>query len=242
MKAVHGSYGCFEVQGFFMQFFCSMESVVSSLTFAAIDAKPILNQFGNAIYLAMAVSAIYGLYCIIALMRRIKQKSFPGREASDAFLDEVGELLEQNDFDGVMDACDTPEVWARAVPQLVQVAVENRAKPIKKVKIIVGEFFSREILAEFDARTSWVNTIVKAAPMLGLLGTVTGMIGAFEQIAGTGESGVNPVRPGRRHQFCAADHGRWSGHCDSAGCAGINYTNANCHTAGCRSGGTWHLF
>ena len=161
-------------------------------TFANIDMTPILYWFGQLIYLAMAVSAVYGLYCIIALMRRVKQKSFPGREAADAFLEEVGELLEKNNFEGVTDACDTPELWSRAVPQLVTVAVENRAKPIKKIKQIVGEFFAREVLADFDARTSWVNTIVKSAPMLGLLGTVTGMIAAFAKIAGTGESGVKP--------------------------------------------------
>ena len=51
---------------------------------------------------------------------------------------------------------------------------------------------AREILSDFDVRTQWVNTIVKTAPMLGLLGTVTGMIAAFKKIAGTGESGVNP--------------------------------------------------
>jgi len=125
-------------------------------------------------------------------MRRVKQKSFPGREASNAFLDDVGEMLEKNDFEGITETCDTPELWARAVPQMVSVAVENRAKPIKKIKQIVGEFFGREVLGEFDVRMSWVNTIVKSAPMLGLLGTVTGMIAAFKQIAGSGESGIKP--------------------------------------------------
>lgn len=161
-------------------------------TVADVDITPILMWFGDGIYLAMAIAAVYGLYCIVMLMRRVKEKGFPGREAAEAFLDDVGELLEKNNFDGVTDACDTPELWARAVPQLVLVAVENRNKPIKKIKIIVGEFFSREILSDFDARTSWVNTIVKSAPMLGLLGTVTGMIAAFGKIAGTGESGVKP--------------------------------------------------
>ena len=173
------------------QFMSGMNDFLPVLL-AEIDITPILDWFGNLIYLAMALAAVYGLYCIVVLMRRVKQKSFPGREAALAFLEDVGELLDRNDFDGVTEACDTPEVWARAVPQLMQVAVENRAKPIKKIKQIVGEFFSREILSDFDARTQWVNTIVKTAPMLGLLGTVTGMIAAFKKIAGTGESGVNP--------------------------------------------------
>jgi len=175
-----------------MQLLCRLELTENMMVFAEIDITPILYWFGNGIYAAMAAAAIYGLYCIVVLMRRVKQKEFPGRESAHAFLDEVGEMLDKDDFDGILESCDTPELWARAVPQMVTVAVENRAKPIKKIKTIVGEYFSREILGEFDVRTGWVNTIVKAAPMLGLLGTVTGMIAAFKQIAASGEGGIKP--------------------------------------------------
>ena len=165
-----------------------------TLTIAeAIDIGPILYWFGNLIYLAMAACATYGLYCIVMLARRVKQKSFPGRESAATFLDDIGELLEQNKFDEVLEVCDQPELWSRAVPQLVTIGVENRHKPVKKVRQIIGDFFSREILSEFDVRVSWVNTIIKSAPMLGLLGTVTGMILAFKQIAGSGDAGVKPA-------------------------------------------------
>jgi biopolymer transport protein ExbB len=175
-----------------MHFLSVLCTSLTATSIAAVDTGPILDWFCVLIYLAMAVAAGYGLYCIIVLVRRVKEKSFPGREAASAFLDDISELLEKNDFEGAVDICDTPELWSRAVPQLVQVGVENRAKPIKKIKQIVSEFFSREFLAEFDVRTQWVNTIVKSAPMLGLLGTVTGMILAFKKIAGTGDSGVKP--------------------------------------------------
>ena len=40
---------------------------------------------------------------------------------------------------------------------------------------------------------SWVNTVVKTAPMLGLLGTVTGMIAAFGKIStAAGSGGLKP--------------------------------------------------
>lgn len=171
-------------------FFSLMQD--SSILAQGIDTGPILEIFGQGIYAAMALAAGYGVYCIIMLWRRVKQKSFPGREAAGAFIEEVGERLDQNDFEGVKEICDTPELWARAVPQLVYVAVENRNKPVKKIRQVVGEYFEREIISDLDNRMSWVNTIVKSAPMLGLLGTVTGMIAAFKKIAGTGESGVNP--------------------------------------------------
>ena len=162
------------------------------VSFAAIDIAPILIAFGYVIYAAMAIAAVFGLYSVVALMRQVKKRSFPGKAASETFLDDVGEQLEKNDFEGVFDTCDVPELWSRAVPQLVQFAVENKNKPIKKVKQMTGEKFSRDVLAQFENRNAWVNTIVKSAPMLGLLGTVTGMIAAFGKIAGSGESGVKP--------------------------------------------------
>ncbi len=162
------------------------------VSFAAIDIAPILIAFGYVIYAAMAIAAVFGLYSVVALMRQVKKRSFPGKAASEAFLDDVGEQLEKNDFEGVFNTCDVPELWSRAVPQLVQFAVENKNKPIKKVKQMTGEKFSRDVLAQFENRNAWVNTIVKSAPMLGLLGTVTGMIAAFGKIAGSGESGVKP--------------------------------------------------
>ena len=162
------------------------------MSIGQIDLSPILGFSGWAIYTAMGIAAAYGVYCFVVLMRRVVQKSFPSRESAESFLDDIGEQLESSNFDGALELCDSPELWARAVPQLVIVAVENRNKPIRKIRQMLSEFFEREIIADFDARMAWLNTIVKAAPMLGLLGTVVGMIGAFRTIAGSGETGVQP--------------------------------------------------
>ena len=152
---------------------------------AAIDISPILDALAWVIYAALVISFGYGVYCIVVLMRRVAQKSFPGRESAQQFLDDVGEKLESNNFDGAHEICDSPELWARAVPQLVMVAIENRNKPVRKIRQMLGEFYEREIVSEFDSRLSWLNTIARSAPMLGLLGTVVGMIGAFREIAGS---------------------------------------------------------
>ena len=151
---------------------------------AQLDLSPILDFLGYAIYAALGISFTYGVYCIIVLIRRVGQKSFPGREAAELFLDDIGEQLDTSNFDGAMEVCDSPELWARAVPQLIAVAIENRNKPIRKIRQMLNEFYEREIVSDFDSRLAWVNTIIKSAPMLGLLGTVVGMIGAFRKIAG----------------------------------------------------------
>ncbi len=157
-----------------------------------MDITPILSFFENAIWGGMAISAGYGLYCVVLLMRRVAQKRFPSPLAEQAFLDDVADRLAQNDFEGVSQICDTPELWSRAVPQLTQIAIQNRDLPVKKIRQLLGERFERDILAGLEQTASWVATVVKTAPMLGLLGTVVGMINAFKKIAGAAESGINP--------------------------------------------------
>jgi biopolymer transport protein ExbB/TolQ len=40
------------------------------------------------------------------------------------------------------------------------------------------------VLSDIEQRLSWVNTVIKSAPMVGLFGTVIGMMGAFGKLAG----------------------------------------------------------
>ncbi|MGI9456919.1 MAG: MotA/TolQ/ExbB proton channel family protein, partial [Aeoliella sp.] len=50
----------------------------------------------------------------------------------------------------------------------------------------------QDVLADIEHRLSWVATVVKSAPMVGLFGTVLGMMGAFRGI----EQGGSDVDPG----------------------------------------------
>lgn len=151
----------------------------------------ILDVAGNAIYCALAVTALYGLYSVLVLTRRIAQKRFGSNAAAGQFLDEVRDALARRDFDAVTALCDTPGYWSKAVPQLILVALQNRNLPPAKMRRVVAENFEREVLADLEYRTSWIATLVKTAPMLGLLGTVVGMILAFETIATASAQGVD---------------------------------------------------
>ncbi len=143
----------------------------------------ILTAAGQVIYGAMALAALYGVFCVILLLRRIRQKRFTSRKRADDFLAEIQELLAAKDFDSVAQKCDSPPYWSKAVPQLIMVAIENRESGLPRIRRAIGERFERDILADLEYRTSWISTIVKSAPMLGLLGTVVGMINAFKAIA-----------------------------------------------------------
>lgn len=152
----------------------------------------ILEFAGTAIYTALGLAALYGLFCVILLMRRISKKRFNSAKAAAAFQEDIHEKLSQKDFDSIIETCDSPRYWNKAVSQLMLVALENTQLGPMKLRRLVGEKFEREILADLEYRTSWVSTIVKSAPMLGLLGTVTGMINAFGKIAAMQKTGGDP--------------------------------------------------
>jgi biopolymer transport protein ExbB/TolQ len=53
------------------------------------------------------------------------------------------------------------------------------------VKKLVADRFQRDVLQDLEFRLSWVYTVIKAAPMLGLFGTVLGMMAAFAELSGS---------------------------------------------------------
>ena len=158
-----------------------------------MDMAKLVDFMSNLIYPMQAFAAVYGLYLTIMVFRRVAQKRFRTQPAADEFLDQVSERLKSRQFDGIAELCDSPPYWAKAVPQLILIALANRDKPISKLRQLLGEKFAREVLAELDYQMSWVNTVVKTAPMLGLQGTVLGMIAAFAKIASSKRTGVDPA-------------------------------------------------
>ncbi len=152
----------------------------------------ILNWAGPIIYTSLAVAALYGVFCVILLLRKIKEKRFAGEAAATEFLDQIREHLGRRDFDGAAALCDSPPYWSKAVSQLILVALANRDRTQAKLRRMLAEKFERDVLADLEYRHSWIGTIVKSAPMLGLLGTVSGMILAFRKIALTQQTGTDP--------------------------------------------------
>lgn len=157
-----------------------------------MNMAKLVGIMSNMIYPLQAITAIYGLFLTVLVFRRIGQKRFRSQGAADEFLNQLSERLQARQFDAAVELCDSPPYWSKAVPQLALIALANRDKPVAKLRQLLGETFEREVLAELDYQMSWVNTVVKTAPMLGLQGTVLGMIEAFAKISASQRTGVDP--------------------------------------------------
>lgn len=157
-----------------------------------MDFTAILDLVNNAVYPLQGLIAIYGMFLVVLIFRRIAQKRFSSQAAAEAFLGEIRDLVQQRQFEQAAQVCDSPPYWSKAVPQLILVALANRERPVTKLRELLAERFATDILSDFEYRMAWVNTIIKTAPMLGLQGTVLGMISAFAKIAGRQKTGVDP--------------------------------------------------
>ena len=145
----------------------------------AIDISGVTSIVGIVIYVLLALVAMWGGFSVAMVWMRVSRQRFNDEEDQSHFLDQLDEPLKRGDFRSAADLCaDDP----RATPQLALLALNNRDVGYAKVRQMVMDRFQRDVLADLDHRLNWVTTVIKSAPMLGLLGTVIGMMGAFGKL------------------------------------------------------------
>ncbi len=142
-----------------------------------------------ALYVALALIALWGAFCVIMVWRRVAQTRFRNEDEQDAFLDKLDENLQHGEFELAAEVCVEDD---RAMSQLALLAMTHREIGYAKVRALVADRFQRDVLADLEFRLSWVYTVIKSAPMVGLLGTVVGMMGAFGKLEAGGQN-VEPA-------------------------------------------------
>jgi biopolymer transport protein ExbB/TolQ len=134
----------------------------------------------NSVYVALGIDALWGAYCAVVVLMRIGQQRFRSERQQDEFLDQVDASLSKGDFDSVTMQCEGDR---RAIAQLAAIAVANRQLEVTQIQELLVDRFQRDVLADLEHRVGWINNVIKTAPMLGLLGTVLGMMAAFGKLA-----------------------------------------------------------
>jgi biopolymer transport protein ExbB len=138
---------------------------------------------GNACYGFLALNFLWGLYNVIMGFRRVKELSFGDHDEQAEFVDDIMQKMQAGRFDLIEELTgDDP----RALPQLIQLAVGNRQLGYDQLRQVVMEILQRDVMGDLEYRANWIATSIKCGPLLGLFGTVLGMMAAFGRI-GTGE-------------------------------------------------------
>ena len=94
-------------------------------------------------------------------------------------LDHVESLFETDDYEGALDACEQQPSFLSSVLAAGLPKIDRPYEDIEEAMEEAGEMESSEL----HRKISYISLIAAISPMLGLLGTVMGMVGAFNVIA-----------------------------------------------------------
>jgi biopolymer transport protein ExbB len=105
--------------------------------------------------------------------------------APEGFADQAHALWEKKDYNGLTGFCENN---ASVLARIVRAIVDHRDCAVADVQTLAGDLGSREMRLHLQ-RAYPLAIIATLSPLLGLLGTVIGMIGAFDTVAAVGEMG-----------------------------------------------------
>lgn len=106
---------------------------------------------------------------------------------SDKVIDTVEDMLMNASPQQTMDYLDQLD---KPLSRILKKGIKRLGKPISDIEDAIHTSGKKEIYL-LENKLDWLATIAGVAPLMGFLGTVTGMIEAFQQIQGL-EGNVNP--------------------------------------------------
>lgn len=129
------------------------------------------------------ISCMVAVYIFVERVLTIKKAN----ENPDAFMAKIKELVMKGDINGAKILCaqhDTP------VARMIEKGVQRIGSPLKTIEASIENVAKLELF-KLEKNLSILATVAGAAPMMGFLGTVMGMVTAFISISQE-EGSVSP--------------------------------------------------
>lgn len=131
----------------------------------------------------LAICSVIAIYIFVERVLTVNKANV----SSDAFMGRIKELVLKGDINGAKMLCaqhDTP------VARMIEKGVSRIGSPLKTIEASIENVGKIEVF-RLEKNLSVLATIAGAAPMIGFLGTVIGMVRAFIAIAQE-EGSVSP--------------------------------------------------
>ncbi|ALQ36828.1 MotA/TolQ/ExbB proton channel family protein [Fusobacterium hwasookii] len=144
-------------------------------------------EVGGPILWVLVIISI-GAFAVV--LERIVFFAVNEKNVGNNFKDEILSLVASKKLDEAIALCDTKKSCvASAVKKFLQKA--PKGIDVQDYEFILKEVTNQEI-SPYERRLNLLSSVISISPMLGLLGTVTGMIRAFTNISkyGAGDAAI----------------------------------------------------
>ena len=108
-----------------------------------------------------------------------------------SFMEQISKSLKRNK---VMEALDTCEREQGPIANILKAGILKHDRPRNEIREAIEDASIHEV-PRLEKNLPVLSTVANVAPLLGLLGTVTGLVKAFQVIESKASS-INPVNPG----------------------------------------------
>ena len=133
---------------------------------------------GNIIMGTLALLSIYAIYILIERFSTIKKASIE----DESFLKSIKNFVEQKDIQAAKTLCKNTD---NPVSRMIEKGIDRIDKPMTDISAAIENQGKLEVY-KMENNLANLATIAGAAPMIGFLGTVIGMIVAFHEMASAG--------------------------------------------------------
>lgn len=135
---------------------------------------------GGWIMIPILVLAVVAVYIFIERYLTIKKAG----QVDSNFMNKIRDLVMNDNIEGARNLCkdhDTP------IARMIEKGLNRIGRPLKDISTSIENVGSLEVF-KLERNTATIATISGAAPMIGFLGTVTGMIRAFYNLSMAGKN------------------------------------------------------
>ncbi len=167
-----------------------------------LTPQDVIKKMGILAYPLIALSLV-AVMVIFFVILTIKQNAV----VSDAFMNAADALIRKQDYLGLLAVCSrSNECVARVTAKALDFATKNPTASFDEVREVTEAEGSRQSSLLLQ-RVSYLGDIGSMAPLIGLLGTVIGLITSFNEIAGgefAGRQGMGVAKGVYEALFCTA--------------------------------------
>ena len=146
-----------------------------------------LTQKGGWIMIPLALLLVVSIYIFFERLLATSQAT----KADNDFMQKIKSLIQAGKINEAKQLCantDTP--YAR----MIEKGVSRIGRPMNDVLVTIENVGNMEI-SKMEKGFNWLATTAAGAPMIGFLGTVTGMVKAFLELS-HGENTINKLSSG----------------------------------------------